>query len=297
MSAGVTFETFMDSFIYTVRVSHGLEQTPISASAPAGLVDRLARAGITRDVLARSGAATVHLHLTGQDWSDLNLGALVAAALARPTARIDGGREATAWVGGAHSTGMLKVTSPRAPTVALVDRDGTIIEDRHYLSDPDEVTLLPGAAAGLRRLAQAGVRLVVISNQSGVARGKITPAQLAAVNRRMNDLLAAEMVTLDGILVCPHAPEDDCPCRKPREGLAREAAGRLGLDLAAAIVVGDKPADVGLARRLGVPAFLVGTGDGAATLRSRAVSADYAVENLEAVARICCHPGGIGLLG
>ena len=175
------------------------------------------------------------------------------------------------------------------PRTALLDRDGTILEDRHYLADPDGVALLPGAASGLRRLQAAGVTLVVISNQSGVARGLISPAELAAVEERFRSLLATEGVTLAGSYSCPHRAEDGCDCRKPRAGLAQRAAAELGLDLRSCMVVGDQPADIGLARHLGATAVLVRTGRGSATLAAGA-SPDVVVNGLNDLADLCLIP-------
>ncbi len=179
------------------------------------------------------------------------------------------------------------------PTSVLLDRDGTILEDRRYLADPDGVVLLPGAAEGLRRLQAAGLRLVVVSNQSGVARGLISPVALAAVEERFRSVLAAEGVTLAGSYHCPHSPEADCDCRKPRDGMARRAAAELGLDLTRCLVVGDKPADIGLARRLGAPAVLVTTGQGAATLAAGTAVPDIVVAGLDGLAGLCCDPAGV----
>jgi D-glycero-D-manno-heptose 1,7-bisphosphate phosphatase len=179
------------------------------------------------------------------------------------------------------------------PAVALVDRDGTIMVDREYLADPDGVTLLPGAAAGLALFASHGVGLVVLTNQSGVGSGRITPSQLAQVHARLREVLAAEGVALEGIYSCIHATDAGCDCRKPATGLARQAAADLGLALDGAVVAGDKPADVTLARRLGVPAFLVTTGCGESTLVDPAIQADYVVDGLDDMARICLHPAGL----
>ena len=142
------------------------------------------------------------------------------------------------------------------------------MEDRHFLADPAGVMLLPGAVTGLKALAAGGFRLVVLTNQSGVGRGRFGMDSVTRVNARLSQLLSAAGVTLDGIYVCPHAPEAECGCRKPGTGLATAAARELGLDLTQAIVVGDRAADLGLARRLGVPGFLVTTGQGQATLES-----------------------------
>lgn len=175
------------------------------------------------------------------------------------------------------------------PRTVFLDRDGTIIEDRHYLADPDAVALLSGAASGLRRLQAAGMALVVVSNQSGLARGLISAEALTAVEGRFRSLLASEGITLAGIYTCPHAPEAGCDCRKPRSGLARRAAAELHLDLRHCMVVGDKPADIGLARDLGATAVLVRTGAGVASLAAGA-SPDVVVQDLDELANLCTLP-------
>lgn len=157
--------------------------------------------------------------------------------------------------------------------LALVDRDGTIIEERNYLSSPAEVRLLPNAAAAIRRLADAGYVVAVVSNQSGIARGYFDAAALDAVEREVARQLAEAGATVGGFFVCPHGPSDDCACRKPLPGLALRAASALGVDLADAIVVGDKACDVDLGRAIGAQAILVRTGWGSrdeADVRARA---------------------------
>jgi D-glycero-D-manno-heptose 1,7-bisphosphate phosphatase len=183
----------------------------------------------------------------------------------------------------------------RAPQTAFLDRDGTIIEDRDYLADPEGVSLLPGAAEGLRMLAADGTKLVVLTNQSGVGSGRITIEQLGRVNQRLREVLEAKGVTLDGIYCCVHRSDAGCDCRKPATGLARRAAADLGIMPDRSLVVGDKASDLGLARALGAPAFLVTTGYGPSTLTDRTVSADYVVDGLDQVARICCHPSGLAV--
>lgn len=144
----------------------------------------------------------------------------------------------------------------------LLDRDGTLIEDRGYLSDPVGVALLPGVAAGLRALTAAGLGLAVVSNQSGVARGYYTEADVAAVNARLAGLLRSEGVTVNGFYHCPHGPDAGCACRKPAPGMAFKAARELGFDPVRAFVVGDKSADIGLGRAIGATTVLVLTGEG-----------------------------------
>lgn len=132
---------------------------------------------------------------------------------------------------------------------AFLDRDGTLIHDTDYPRDPALVELLPGAAAALRQFRDAGCALVVVSNQSGIGRGLITPAEAAAVHCRFVELLAENGVALDGAYYCPHAPGDGCDCRKPAPGLILRAAAELSLDLARSVMIGDKASDVEAGRR------------------------------------------------
>lgn len=142
-------------------------------------------------------------------------------------------------------------TTPTTPRPALfLDRDGTLIVDVGYPRDPARVALLPGVGAALRALA-ARYALVIVSNQSGLARGRISPDEAAAVHARVVEAFAAEGVRFDGSYYCPHGPDDGCPCRKPAPGMLRQAAADLGLDLAASVMVGDKEADVEAGRAAG----------------------------------------------
>lgn len=145
----------------------------------------------------------------------------------------------------------------------FLDRDGTIIVDKHYLSDPAGVELEQGALAGLKALADMGYALVVVSNQSGIGRGRFTVSDAEAVNARIADMLAAEGVPVVGWYFCPHVGVDDCACRKPRPGMVDRAVRELGLDPARSFVVGDKPSDVQLADVVGACGILVETGEGA----------------------------------
>ncbi len=136
-------------------------------------------------------------------------------------------------------------------SVVLLDRDGTLVVDRDYLSDPAGLEFLPGAAEALRQLHLRGHRLVVVSNQSGVGRGLFSPEQLRAVNERLAAMVREIGAELAGIYCCPHRPEDACACRKPAIGLVQQAAGELGFDPAATVVIGDKASDVALGRAIG----------------------------------------------
>jgi len=150
--------------------------------------------------------------------------------------------------------------------VVFLDRDGTLNrDDEGYLADPDRVVLLPGAAEAVRSLNAAGIKAVVVTNQSGIGRGLISQEDLARIHERLIALLAAGGAMLDGIFVCPHRPEHGCACRKPGTELALRAARDLGVDPARSAMIGDQAADVALAHRLGGRAVLVLTGHGTRT--------------------------------
>ncbi|MEZ4400167.1 MAG: HAD-IIIA family hydrolase [Kofleriaceae bacterium] len=125
----------------------------------------------------------------------------------------------------------------------FLDRDGTLVVDVGYPRDPAAVELLPGAAAALAGLP-ADVALVIITNQSGLARGRITADEADAVQAEVERQFAAAGVRFAGAYRCPHGPADGCRCRKPAPGLLLDAAADLGLDLARSIMIGDKPSDV-----------------------------------------------------
>lgn len=144
----------------------------------------------------------------------------------------------------------------------FLDRDGTIIVDKHYLSDPAGVVLEQGAVAGLKALAKIGP-LVVVSNQSGIARGRFTAQDAIAVNHRVAELLAEEGIDILGWYFCPHGADDGCACRKPRPGMIDQACRDHGLDPTRSFVVGDKASDLELATAVGATGILVETGEGA----------------------------------
>lgn len=156
-----------------------------------------------------------------------------------------------------------EVQVPREGPVLFIDRDGVLIVDRDYLSDPAGVELISGVPGALAAAAAAGFALVGISNQSGVGRGRFGMGELEAVMLRVDEALRAEGVALDAMYFCPHAPADGCRCRKPGPGLLEEAAAAFRWDAARTWVIGDKASDVELGRRHGLGAVLVGTGYGA----------------------------------
>lgn len=175
--------------------------------------------------------------------------AMAATSLAVPPA-------AVAWrlVGAWRARRVVATAKPRVGAV-LFDRDGTLIVDEPYNGDPDKVVPVGGALEAVERLRRAGIRLGVISNQSGVARGTLDLGQVAAVNDRVETLLGP----FDVVAVCPHGPEDGCGCRKPAPGLVERAARALGVAPEACVVVGDIGSDVGAALAAGARAVLVPT--------------------------------------
>jgi len=160
------------------------------------------------------------------------------------------------------------------PAVFL-DRDGTINEERNYLHRIEDFQLIPGAAEALKRLQDAGYLLVVVSNQSGVARGYFGLAEVDRLNRHMVECLQNFSVELDGIYICPHHPSAgageflrDCDCRKGRPGMLLQAAQELGIDLARSWMIGDKRSDIEAGVAAGCRSLLVRTGFGADQLLS-----------------------------
>ncbi|MDR3440707.1 D-glycero-beta-D-manno-heptose 1,7-bisphosphate 7-phosphatase [Telmatospirillum sp.] len=156
------------------------------------------------------------------------------------------------------------MTTPATATrrFVLLDRDGTLNVERDYLSDPDQLELIAGVGAALRRLRQSGFGLVVVTNQSGIARGYFDIATVRRIHERLRALLAGENVSLDGIYFCPHAPEDACHCRKPRPGMVEQAVDDHGFDPRQAFLIGDSAVDINLGRAVGATPLLVRTGWG-----------------------------------
>jgi len=147
------------------------------------------------------------------------------------------------------------------PAVFL-DRDGTLIRDRNYLKDPRHLHFYKGVFTALRQLREAGYRLVMVTNQSGIGRGFFRQADLEKVHLRFRHILRGQKIRLDGIFVCPHHPDQNCNCRKPQPALFLKAARQLAIDLKKSYFVGDKPSDVLPALRLKGKGILVLTGLG-----------------------------------
>lgn len=149
----------------------------------------------------------------------------------------------------------------------ILDRDGTIIVDKHYLHDPVGVELFPGVGEGLAALCQHGIRLFIATNQSGIGRGYFPEADYHAVEKQLESALAEYGVTITGTAFCPHAPDTDCTCRKPGLGMWQKLSEKYGLTPNNTAMVGDKDADVRFGLDAGlVASILVLTGKGAKQL-------------------------------
>jgi len=187
----------------------------------------------------------------------------------------------------------------------FLDRDGTINREVEYLARPDQLELLPGAAEGMRRLRAAGCRLVVVTNQAGVARGYFDEAAVRAVHARLRHMLRAEGADWDAIYACPHHPEGqgeyrrDCPNRKPGTGMFEQAARDLDLDLRRCAVVGDKVTDLLPGIQLGCTTVLVRTGYGQSLIdagETDGLPIDHVADDLLAAAEwLLTGPGKFSL--
>lgn len=182
------------------------------------------------------------------------------------------------------------MSTARRPA-AFLDRDGTLIHDAHYLRDPALVQLIDGVPRALQQLAAAGYALIVVTNQSGIARGLLTEADYAAVRARLDGLLAAHGVTLTDSLHCPHEPSvsGPCECRKPGTLLYRRAAEAHAIDFARSVFIGDRWRDVAPTQTLGGRGFLVPSANTPA--EDIAHAATIAAPDADAVITTCATLG------
>lgn len=152
----------------------------------------------------------------------------------------------------------------RKKAAVFLDRDGTIVYDRpgHYLTRLSALRRYKDAKPALRMLQDSGFSLIVVTNQSGIARGYLTRETAEKINNRLEKNLLRLGISLDGIYYCPHAPEEKCSCRKPSPGLILKAARRHSIDLRRSFVMGDKLSDIRLGRRMGMRTVLLLTGHG-----------------------------------
>jgi D-glycero-D-manno-heptose 1,7-bisphosphate phosphatase len=186
-------------------------------------------------------------------------------------------------VGFVPSRWLLTEATSLRPAVFL-DRDGTIAEEVGYLDDISRFRMFPFAAQAIRRLNKAKLPVIVITNQSGVARGYFPESLVSAVHELMTEQLAKEGAHVDALYYCPHKEEDECACRKPRPGMLKSAEREHGLDLRRSSVVGDRYGDIELAHGVGARAILVRTGYGENEIAQRSakwpVPPDFVAESL-----------------
>lgn len=161
-------------------------------------------------------------------------------------------------------------------SAVLFDRDGTVIFDRHYLSDPEGVELIPGTGEALARLNAEGLAAYLVSNQSGIGRGYFPESGWYACQDRLDELLAAFGAKLAGTRFCPHAPEVACDCRKPGTGMWESLRVAHGLEAAACAMVGDKPEDLRFGINAGLAAaVLVMSGKGAGSAEKLGLAPEH----------------------
>lgn len=181
--------------------------------------------------------------------------------------------------------------APAARKTIFLDRDGVINLDKAYVHRWEDFEFVPNAISAMRQLVDAGYRIVVITNQSGIARGRFTEGQYAELTAKMREALLAEGVPLLDVLYCPHHPDGkvreyaiDCSCRKPAPGLLLEAVRRHGIDLSESLLVGDKPSDILAGRNAGVRFAYLVKSDNAENVTDMK-EADAAFDDLHACVR------------
>ena len=176
---------------------------------------------------------------------------------------------------------MNQATSRRA---VFLDRDGTIMEDTNYVGNVERVLVIPGAPGALKQLQDAGYKLFVITNQSGVGRGYFTREAVESIHTHLNEYFGRSGVRFDHYYVCPHHPEDKCDCRKPKPKFLLDAAAEHGLDLSQCFMVGDRASDIQAGINAGVPTILVLTGGGSETLARREVTPNHVAADISEAA-------------
>ncbi|MFJ9037757.1 D-glycero-alpha-D-manno-heptose-1,7-bisphosphate 7-phosphatase [Streptomyces sp. NPDC102406] len=191
------------------------------------------------------------------------------------------------WLSDGDGPGGMRRVAAGLPAAVLFDRDGTLVEDVPYNGDPERVRLMPTARGAVEAVRAAGIPVGVVSNQSGVARGLLTRAQVDAVRRRVDALLGP----FDVWAVCPHGPDEGCGCRKPEPGLVLAACERLGVPAGRAVVIGDIGADVAAARAAGARGVLVPT---PVTRAEEIEAADTVAPDLLAAVRLALTLPGRG---
>ncbi len=169
----------------------------------------------------------------------------------------------------------------------FLDRDGTIIEDVGYLNNPENIKFIPGSISAIKKLNEAGYKIVIITNQAGVARGLIREDILQTIDKTINKHILSNGAHIDAIYYCPHHPEhgvypykQDCECRKPNPGMLKKAASDLELDMKNSFVIGDKWSDVEVGKNMELKTALVLTGKGKNQKEKLTAKPDFIAKNL-----------------
>jgi len=169
----------------------------------------------------------------------------------------------------------------------FLDRDGTIVEDVGYMNSPQQIQFIPGSIEAIKKLNEAGFKVVVITNQAGVARGLITEDMLQTIDKTLHKWILSGGAHLDGLYYCPHHPEHGvhpykqaCECRKPHPGLIKRAHRDLNINLAQSYMIGDKATDVEAGKRAGTKTIYVLTGRGKGEKDRLQEKPDHIAENL-----------------
>jgi D,D-heptose 1,7-bisphosphate phosphatase len=161
----------------------------------------------------------------------------------------------------------------------FLDRDGTIAPDVNYCRRPEDFIMFKDVPFSIRKLNENGYKIVIITNQSGLARGYFTEETLARIHQRMKDELAAAGAKIDAIYYCPHHPDEHCDCRKPGTALFRKAAKDMNIDLVSSFMVGDTEKDIIAGKKAGCKTVLVATGT--KTEKTAIDISDYMVNNMK----------------
>ena len=174
----------------------------------------------------------------------------------------------------------------------FLDRDGTLIEDSGYISSPDQIKFIPGAIAAVKKLNEAGYKVVIISNQAGIARGLLSENMLQTIDKIIHREVLSGGGHIDASYYCPHHPEhgvypykQDCDCRKPNPGLIKKAARDKGIELDGSFMIGDKSSDIETGKRAVVKTVFVRTGHGREEEATLKETPDHTTENLAEAVR------------
>lgn len=167
----------------------------------------------------------------------------------------------------------------------FTDRDDTINRDVRYCSRPEDFELLPGVGPGIRLLNQAGFKVVVTTNQSGITRGYFTEEMLERIHQKMIDELAKYGACVDAIYYCPHHPDEGCDCRKPKPKLAYQAINDLNIDTSQSYTIGDRLMDAELARAIGCKSVMVPSEPGKEELKNSSIFPDYIAPDFQSAVK------------